>query len=104
METKTEGEQGWEELCHQCGDCCFEKLESDEGTIFFTQTPCRYLDISSRQCKIYDRRFAINPDCIKLTPELVRKLSWLHDGCGYIEAFGLRHSPGGGSEDDESSQ
>nr|WP_082002979.1 YcgN family cysteine cluster protein [Geobacter sp. OR-1] len=80
----------WENLCHQCGRCCFEKLENEDGTIFFTATPCRYLDVVSRQCKVYERRFEINPDCIALTPELVRSLDWLHDKCGYRSHFGLK--------------
>ena len=73
----------WEALCKRCGLCCFEKFEDDSGTIFFTRTPCRYLDVVTRECRVYDRRFAINPECVKLTPELVRKLRWLHDGCAY---------------------
>jgi len=80
----------WETCCEMCVLCCFEKIEDDSGTIFFTSTPCRYLDIVTRRCKIYSKRFEINPHCIKLTPELVKKLQWLHDGCGYRKMFGLR--------------
>jgi len=76
-------QQAWEALCDQCGLCCFEKIEDDRGNIFFTQTPCRYLDVVSRLCKIYERRFEINPDCLKLSPELIGGLRWLHDQCGY---------------------
>ncbi len=83
----------WDDLCHQCGRCCFEKYEEDDGTIFFTATPCRYLDVVTRRCKVYARRFEINPDCIALTPDLVRSLNWLHDRCGYREAFGLKRRP-----------
>lgn len=75
----------WESLCKQCGLCCFEKIEDERGNIFYTQTPCRYLDVVSRQCSIYTRRFAINPICIKLTPELVGTLRWLPSDCGYRE-------------------
>jgi len=77
----------WESFCRQCGRCCFEKFENDNGTIFYTQTPCRYLDINSRQCKIYDRRSTINPECVQLTPELVKNLRWLHAECGYVQAL-----------------
>ncbi|PKN16279.1 MAG: hypothetical protein CVU66_01505 [Deltaproteobacteria bacterium HGW-Deltaproteobacteria-23] len=73
----------WESKCNQCGFCCFEKIENDNGTIFYTQTPCRYLDVVSRRCKVYARRFRINPECVQLTPELVPQLKWLHPGCGY---------------------
>jgi uncharacterized protein len=84
----------WESLCKQCGTCCFEKIENDNGTIFFTQTPCRYLDVVTRKCRIYSRRFKINPECIQLTKSLVRELSWLHDDCAYRKAFGF--AEGGG--------
>jgi uncharacterized cysteine cluster protein YcgN (CxxCxxCC family) len=87
---KTEtGEDSWEQLCEKCGLCCFEKIEDESGAIFFTSTPCRYLDVVTRECKIYNRRFAIYPECVRLTEELVRELTWLHDDCGYRKALGL---------------
>jgi hypothetical protein len=85
----------WEELCTRCGICCFEKIEDERGRIFFTQTPCRYLDIHTRECIIYDRRFTVNPECVKLTPELVPTLRWLHDDCGYVRNLKAEQSPGG---------
>jgi uncharacterized protein len=89
MSPQTVNTEEWEALCTHCGLCCFEKLEDERGTVFFTRTPCRYLDVVTRSCSIYSRRFTINPDCIKLTPELVEKLHWLHDECGYRQALGL---------------
>jgi len=74
----------WEALCRGCGMCCFEKIEDERGTIFYTLKPCRYLDVDTRQCRIYDKRFTINPECIKLTPELVQTLRWLPRDCGYV--------------------
>lgn len=90
----------WETLCRGCGSCCFEKIEDERGTIFYTQTPCRYLDVVSRQCRIYDNRFTINPECVKLTEELVPNLRWLPRGCGCLaprrehqpDVPGRRHS------------
>jgi len=76
----------WDSLCRQCGLCCFEKLEDERGTIFYTQTPCRYLDVTTRRCKVFERRFEINPSCVKLTPELVSTLRWLPGDCGYRQA------------------
>jgi uncharacterized cysteine cluster protein YcgN (CxxCxxCC family) len=77
----------WDNRCLQCGRCCFEKIENERGNIFYTQTACRFLDVVSRRCKIFERRFEINPGCVKLTPELVRTLRWLPRDCGY-------HKPG----------
>jgi uncharacterized cysteine cluster protein YcgN (CxxCxxCC family) len=73
----------WDNLCKQCGRCCLDKLEDGRGKIIYTGDSCRYLDIVTRRCKIFDRRFEINPHCIKLTPELVGTLHWLPDSCGY---------------------
>ena len=73
----------WEGICTRCGLCCFEKIENEKGAIFFTRTPCRYLDIITRECRIYENRFAINPECVKLTPALLGEIRWLHDDCGY---------------------
>lgn len=90
MEAESGQDRRWEDLCERCGVCCFVKYENERGTIFFTQTPCRYLDVITRQCKIYDRRHEINPECVKLSPELVKELNWLHDECGYRQALGLK--------------
>jgi len=92
MKQTTDNDDTWESLCEQCGLCCFEKIEDDSGTVFFTATPCRYLDVATRRCVIYDRRFDINPECIKLTEELVRELHWLHDDCAYRKALGVKRS------------
>lgn len=73
----------WDSRCKQCGECCFEKIEDERGNIFYTCTACRFLDVVTRQCKIFERRFEINPSCIKLTPELVQALRWLPRDCGY---------------------
>ncbi len=73
----------WESRCNRCGLCCFDKYENENGAIFYTQTPCRYLNVTTRHCKIYNRRFTINPECIQLNPELVKSLRWLHPDCGY---------------------
>ena len=73
----------WDSRCKQCGECCFEKIEDERGNIFYTRTACRFLDVVSRRCKIFERRFEINPSCVKLTPELVETLRWLPRDCGY---------------------
>ena len=81
--TECGDDERWDSYCKRCGLCCFEKIEDERGNIFYTQTPCRYLDVVSRKCKIFERRFEIYTSCIKLTPELVRTLRWLPPDCGY---------------------
>lgn len=84
MRDTTPTAEEWEALCRGCGSCCFEKIEDERGTIFYTQTPCRYLDVVTRHCRIYRNRFIINPECVKLTAELVPTLRWLPRDCGYV--------------------
>ncbi len=73
----------WEDLCHQCGECCFEKTINSRGKILTTAIPCRFLDIHTRRCRIYPDRFKHEEDCIKLTPENVGELDWLPEDCAY---------------------
>ena len=73
----------WEDLCRRCGECCFEKWIEEDGTIRPTRIACRYLDIVSRHCRVYHKRFEVGEGCIKLTPEVVAGLTWLPEDCGY---------------------
>lgn len=74
----------WESLCDGCGRCCLNKLEdSDTGEIAWTDVACRLLDGGSCRCKDYAGRQQEVPDCIPLTPETVRTLTWLPPTCGY---------------------
>jgi uncharacterized cysteine cluster protein YcgN (CxxCxxCC family) len=75
----------WEAICKQCGECCFEKKIDARGRIITTRIPCRFLDIHTRHCRVYEHRFKLEEDCIKLTPENVAELEWLPQGCAYRE-------------------
>ncbi len=75
----------WESHCRRCGECCFEKLIEEDGTIFYTSTACRFLDLSSRECRVYHKRFKMGEGCIKLTPEIVKSVRWLPPDCGYVK-------------------
>ncbi len=74
----------WESLCDGCGRCCLNKLEDfDTAEIVWTDVACRLLDQGTCRCTNYPGRQAEVPDCIQLTPESVRSLSWLPPTCGY---------------------
>ncbi|PRD58833.1 YcgN family cysteine cluster protein [Phyllobacterium myrsinacearum] len=74
----------WESLCDGCGRCCLHKIE-DEDTeeIYFTTVACTLLDAGTCQCSDYVHRKKKVPDCVFLTPEIVREVDWLPDTCGY---------------------
>ena len=74
----------WEGLCDGCGRCCLHKLEDeDTGEVAHTNVACKLLDTTTAQCSDYRHRKAFVPDCLRLTPRLVRQVSWLPDTCAY---------------------
>jgi len=73
----------WEQLCRRCGECCFEKWVEEDGTVHPTRIACRHLDIVSRHCRVYHKRFDVGEGCLQLTPSVVAGLRWLPDHCGY---------------------
>ena len=82
LEEMTDAE--WESLCDGCGRCCLNKLEDiDTGEIAWTDVACTLLDGESCRCKNYPERQGRVPDCVQLTPESVRSLSWLPPTCAY---------------------
>jgi uncharacterized cysteine cluster protein YcgN (CxxCxxCC family) len=82
LEELTSGE--WESLCDGCGKCCLVKLQDeDSGDVLYTDVGCTLLDGEGCRCRDYDNRQAKVPDCVRLTPEAVRSLSWLPPTCGY---------------------
>lgn len=83
MDDQLLDKETWDAVCRKCGRCCFEKIEDEWGQVTYTTTACRYLDLDSRTCKVFENRLKINPECIPLTPELVCTLDWLPDDCGY---------------------
>ena len=74
----------WEALCDGCGRCCLHKLEDeDTGEIVETNVACKLLDTGTATCRDYRHRKAFVPDCLRLTPRLVREVPWLPETCAY---------------------
>jgi uncharacterized cysteine cluster protein YcgN (CxxCxxCC family) len=74
----------WESLCDGCGRCCLVKLEEEEtNRTYFTDVACFMLDGVSCQCSDYPGRKRHVPDCVTLTPDLVRSIDWLPPTCAY---------------------
>lgn len=77
-------DEEWESLCDGCGQCCLNKLiDEDSNEIYFTNVACNQLNIQSCQCNNYQRRFELEPDCIKLTRENLTSFVWLPLTCAY---------------------
>jgi len=75
----------WESLCDGCGRCCLNKLE-EEGTdrTFYTDVGCRLLDNQACRCRDYSNRLEKVDDCVQLTPESLKTITWLPPSCAYV--------------------
>jgi uncharacterized cysteine cluster protein YcgN (CxxCxxCC family) len=74
----------WEALCDGCGLCCQIRVEDeDSGETALSNVACRFLDLCSHRCSDYANRQANVPDCVRITPENVFRLTWLPATCGY---------------------
>jgi len=74
----------WESLCDGCARCCLIKLQDEETKeLHLTNVVCRFLDIYRCRCTVYGERHLRNPECVRLTPEMVENLSWLPPTCAY---------------------
>jgi len=60
-----EEKDGSQYLCRKCGRCCCAKLILEEE-IVFTPYFCKYLDLHSRLCTVYEKRFEMNLDCLSV--------------------------------------
>ena len=77
-------EEEWDSLCCRCGVCCLHRLKNRKtGKTYFTTIACRYLDLGTCHCAVYEKRFDTETDCEKMTPDNVMKLRWLPKACGY---------------------
>lgn len=74
----------WELLCDSCGKCCLEKTEDAQtGKIEVLPISCIFLNINNCTCSIYEERFSVEPDCLKLTPQNIKDFKWLPESCAY---------------------
>jgi len=74
----------WESLCDGCALCCMNKVQDEySGEIFYTNTACELLDLSSCRCSDYPNRAKKVPDCLQLTVGTVESYDWLPGSCAY---------------------
>jgi uncharacterized cysteine cluster protein YcgN (CxxCxxCC family) len=74
----------WEALCDGCGRCCLHKLEdADTREVTYTRVACRLLDLDTCRCTDYANRRRHVPDCVRITPAMLKDCDWLPWTCAY---------------------
>ena len=73
----------WEDLCHRCGDCCYEKDIIEGNLAVDLASPCPFHDPDTRLCRVYETRFEANPRCEKVGLFKALFSPWLPPHCGY---------------------
>ena len=63
------------------------ELPPPSGEIFYTRIRCRYLDEATCRCSDYSRRSELVPNCIHLSRDNARDLTWLPSTCAYRLIF-----------------
>ncbi len=96
---KTDKKEIDEELCCRCGRCCYEKIEFN-GEVYYTPTPCEWLDLRSRLCTVYPDRQKVRPGCVKLTRRVIAK-GILPADCPYVAGIVSYRAPHLWQEEEE---
>jgi len=76
----------WEALCDGCARCCLHKLqdEDDDLELYYTRVVCQYLDEDTCQCRHYQTRQQLVPDCLVMDPEILEEaVYWMPSTCAY---------------------
>ncbi|MDA3811927.1 MAG: hypothetical protein PF518_16540 [Spirochaetaceae bacterium] len=78
----------WESICNNCGACCYQKTEDDNGIIFIDfDSPCSNLNTKNQRCIIYKDRFKRCKECSRLGFWHALFARWLPADCGYVKKF-----------------
>lgn len=87
----------WESLCDGCAKCCLHKLIDDDEheemadtdylnageQIHFTSVACRYLDDNKCECKVYEKRTKLVPNCVQLSQDNLDQIFYMPPSCTY---------------------
>ena len=84
-------DERWESLCKLCGRCCYEKIDF-EGEIYYTGSPCEFLDLNTNLCTVYDHRHKARPGCVPLSPEVFNR-GILPADCPYVSGIKNYRAP-----------
>lgn len=81
-------QEAWEDICDQCGLCCYEREVSDDGVQAVNlSAPCEYLNVDCNLCTVYNERFQFCERCHKITPRDILSRYTLPPTCAYKRRF-----------------
>jgi len=84
----------WESICDGCGICCLHKAEDvHTGKIFLTAVACKYLDLRTVRCTVYNDPFVEASLCRRLTPDTIQEMTWLPETCAYRRLWEGKNLP-----------
>ncbi|MBN1809202.1 MAG: hypothetical protein JW909_09045 [Planctomycetes bacterium] len=75
-------DEAHEALCRKCGKCCRRKVLVGRRVVYM-QDYCRFLDTSTMLCRIYERRFQLNPSCKTVSAAI--RMGILPADCPYVQ-------------------
>jgi len=99
IDSKSKSPEQWDAICRRCGRCCYEKVDF-QGRVYYTEIPCEYLDLQTRQCRVYPQRFKRRNGCAPLTPDHL-KAGILPADCPYVAGIADYPAPVLSSDDDD---
>ena len=75
------------DLCEDCpsdlkGTCCFNSVLIEGHNIVLSNHPCKFLDLKTMDCSIYNERYLKNRNCINIEQAIAR--GGLPVGCLYL--------------------
>jgi Uncharacterized conserved protein len=79
-----------EALCRRCGICCHEKIRFGEMVVI-TDVPCKFLDVETNLCTVYEERFSRQPLCT--TAARSAEAGALPDDCPYVGGISKYPAP-----------
>lgn len=77
----------WDDLCTQCGQCCYKRDRVQGELVIDRNSPCQFLDTDTQLCTVYESRLSTCANCKRLTIFHALFSPYLPDDCGYVEKF-----------------
>lgn len=77
-----------DENCMNCpvkGDCCYASITIRDKNMILTNHPCKYLNLETKSCTVYEKRKELAPDCLSIGEAL--KKGALPRECVYAKHF-----------------